>query len=301
MLIGALVKDYIQKIFEYCETEDRDELYNLMNIEYSKRIFNINFPFCKEVKMILEDDEYVRFWKKDFEVRNKTLRVSSQWVIGSKDMFLDYLLSKSIITDNEFFHFQKNVQKKPAEVKQQISNKTNGDQDYSSKVNDSFNDVNNKKEGERKDNLLFKFDKKIREEAVTMSNHYEILYCLEKTMRNIVIEVMGDKYGFEWWNKSVSNEIKKKVDYNRQNESNTGHTQLSENEIDYTTFGDLRQIIEFNWDYFSNMFKNKFAFRRIMFTLNQLRGTVAHSNYLTEDEVTRLNLTVKDWFRLIEK
>ena len=39
MLIGKLVKEHIIKIFEYCENQDRDELFNLMNDEYSKRMF----------------------------------------------------------------------------------------------------------------------------------------------------------------------------------------------------------------------------------------------------------------------
>jgi len=84
MLIGKLVKEHISKIFDYCETQNPDELFNLMNKEYSKRVFNINFPFCKEIKLIEDDGEYVRFWKKDYQVRNKNLRVCSQWVIGSK-------------------------------------------------------------------------------------------------------------------------------------------------------------------------------------------------------------------------
>lgn len=71
MIIGKLVKDNILRIYHYCETQDKDELFNLMNKEYSKRIFNINFPFCKEVDLILKDDEYDRFWKTDYEIRGK--------------------------------------------------------------------------------------------------------------------------------------------------------------------------------------------------------------------------------------
>lgn len=124
--------------------------------------------------------------------------------------------------------------------------------------------------------ILSKFDKEIRFEAAEMSQNYEMLYSLEKSIRNLVLEVMANKYGFEWWEKKVKFEIKEKVIYNRQNELNTGHTQLSENEIDYTTFGDLRQIIESNWGDFSGLLKNKFVFNRIMYTLNQLRGPLTH-------------------------
>lgn len=298
MLIGELVKDHIYKIFQYCETEDRDELFQLMDKEYSKRMFNINFPFCKKVELIIEDGEYVRFWKKDFKVRNKTLRVSSQWVIGNKDLFLDYLLSKKIINEERFLHYQKVVQKNSAPISHEILMKKEIDQNKFTRQSDILDEEIVAKRISQRESILLKFDSKIRLEAAEMSQNYELLYCLEKSIRNLVLEVMANKYGFEWWEKKVKFEIKEKVKYNQKNELNTGHTQLSENEIDYTTFGDLRQIIESNWEDFSGLLKNKFAFNRIMYTLNQLRGPLAHSNYLTEDEVIRLNLTIKDWLRL---
>lgn len=145
----------------------------------------------------------------------------------------------------------------------------------------------------------FEFDKTLLAEANNMSQNYEILYCLEKTIRRLVSEHMEDKYGVNWWEIKVGDEIKRKVDYSKKQEMNTGHSKFSEKEIDYTTFGSLRQLIEQNWEDLSSIFKNKHAFNRIMYTLNQLRGPVAHNNYLTEDEETRLVLTVKDWFRLI--
>jgi hypothetical protein len=37
-----------------------------------------------------------------------------------------------------------------------------------------------------------------------------------------------------------------------------------------------------------------------MFSLNTLRGPIAHCGLLAEDEVDRLKLSVKDWFRLLE-
>ena len=37
-----------------------------------------------------------------------------------------------------------------------------------------------------------------------------------------------------------------------------------------------------------------------MTSLNQLRGPIAHCSPLAEDEVVRLELTVKDWSRLME-
>lgn len=293
--IGTLVKNHIKKIFQYCETQDRDELFRLMDKEYSKRVFNINYPFCKELSLLTEL-EFARYWKSDYEVRNKTIRVCSQWVITSKDLFLDYLLFKGMITQEDFSNYQKIVQYIPPKKKIKVSLNI-----PEAQIESDYRNNGIPKTMTPSEKFQPQFDAAIKAEAKEMSKHYEILYSLEKTMRNIVLEVMANKYGFDWWENKVSIEIKKKVNYNRQIELNTGHTQLSENEIDYTTFGDLRQIIESNWNDFSLKFKNKYAFNRIMYTLNQLRGPIAHSNYLNEDEVIRLNLTLKDWFRLVEE
>lgn len=118
-LIGELVKDHISKIFHYCETQDRDELFRLMDKGYSKRKFNIGYPFCKELSLLTEK-ESKRFYKLNYEVDDKIVRVCSQWVITSKDLFLDYLLSKRIITEQEFVHYQNIVQKKPS-IKKSIA------------------------------------------------------------------------------------------------------------------------------------------------------------------------------------
>ena len=42
------------------------------------------------------------------------------------------------------------------------------------------------------------------------------------------------------------------------------------------------------------------AFSKIMTSLNTLRAPIAHCCILAEDEVVRLKLAVKDWFRLME-
>lgn len=145
------------------------------------------------------------------------------------------------------------------------------------------------------------FELIFRNEAKVMSKHYEVFYCLEKSIRSLVVQLMHEKYGDNWWNEKVDEEIKKNVEKNIQRESDSGFTIRSEEIIDYTTFGELTQIVTKNWTAFENLFKRgQRAFQRITTNLNQLRGPIAHCCPLAEDEVVRLNLAVKDWFRLME-
>lgn len=144
------------------------------------------------------------------------------------------------------------------------------------------------------------FDSVFRKEAGEMSRHYEVFYCLERSIRSLVVQLMKEKYKDNWWEERVNEEIKKNVDLNIKRELESGFTERSENKIDYTTFGELTVIVQENFEAFNDLFKNPKAFSKIMTSLNQLRGPMAHCCPLAEDEVVRLNLAVKDWFRLME-
>jgi len=159
--------------------------------------------------------------------------------------------------------------------------------------------VRKEKEVNSEQSYYAQFDSVFRKEAKEMSKHYEVFYCLEKSIRGLVVQLMFEKYGESWWEDKVKDEIKKNVNDNIQKEIESGFTERSQSEIDYTTFGELTEIVKNNWDAFSNLFKDVKAFSKIMSSLNQLRGPIAHCCPLAEDEVVRLNLVVKDWFRLM--
>lgn len=154
-------------------------------------------------------------------------------------------------------------------------------------------------ETKRKDYYL-QFDLQFRQEAKEMGEHYEVFYCLERSIRSLVVQLMFEKYGEKWWEEKVTPEIQKNVDNNIKREEESGYTQRSEHKIDYTTFGELGQIVNLNWEAFIDLFRNPRAFQKIMTSLNLLRGPIAHCCPLAADEVVRLEITVKDWFRLME-
>jgi Swt1-like HEPN len=144
------------------------------------------------------------------------------------------------------------------------------------------------------------FDLQFRLEAKEMARNYEIFYCLEKSIRSLIVEIMKESYSDNWWELKVREDIKRNVESNIKREIESGFTERSELKIDYTTFGELTSIVQDNWDAFTSLFKNPKAFSKIMASLNQLRGPIAHCCPLAEDEIVRLNLAVKDWFRLME-
>ena len=141
------------------------------------------------------------------------------------------------------------------------------------------------------------FEEKIRREAADMSAHYRMFYCLENSIRSLITEVLLEKHGIEWWQKAAPENIRNHVLATQKKERESGIAVRSQEPIDYTTFGELGEIIKSNWIDFTDIFQDIKALEKVISTLNVLRGPIAHCKPLAEDEVVRLHLSVRDWFR----
>jgi hypothetical protein len=152
----------------------------------------------------------------------------------------------------------------------------------------------------RKHNEYQNFEAEVREDAAWMSEYYEIFYCLEVSIRKLIATTMRDAEGAEWWESNrVADGIKNEVKALQNKEKHSAVTPRSESQLDYTTFGQLSQIITDNFELFEPVISSKSAVSRVLNQLNLLRGPIAHCCTLAEDERDRLELSVKDWFRLL--
>ncbi|MGZ0708261.1 Swt1 family HEPN domain-containing protein [Coraliomargarita sp. W4R53] len=168
-------------------------------------------------------------------------------------------------------------------------------------VEESFKvDLQRKIVDDKDEDYYPQFSFGLRSEASEMGRHYELFYCLEKSIRELVAETLKASNGEQWWENSVPQIVQQNAKQNIKRELDSGYTQRSEEEIDYTTFGELGEIVRKNWADFGGIFSSEKAFTKIMNSLNMLRGPIAHCCPLAEDEVVRLKLTMKDWFRLME-
>ena len=102
MKIGKLVEKYIPEIFAYCE-KNPNELNNLLNKEYSKQNFGINFPFCLETYLIATEQSR-RYWKDPYDVCKKTVKVTSEWFEYNRSHFETYLPEKGIPNLKDTLH-----------------------------------------------------------------------------------------------------------------------------------------------------------------------------------------------------
>lgn len=144
------------------------------------------------------------------------------------------------------------------------------------------------------------FEQTVRAEAAEMSRNYEVFYCLENSIRKLISETLNESDGIEWWGSGkVPQNIVEEVKARIRREVDTGVTRRSEAPIDYTTFGELSVIITSNWDLFGAIFSSRRAVEKVMSSLNVLRGPIAHCCPISEDEIVRLRLTIRDWIRMI--
>ncbi|HST55489.1 MAG TPA: Swt1 family HEPN domain-containing protein [Solirubrobacteraceae bacterium] len=153
------------------------------------------------------------------------------------------------------------------------------------------------RDGDSPDSYYPQIEASIRREAAAMAPHYEVFYSLEKTARALVADTLADEDP-DWWSNLVSPQVRTDAEARKQREVDTGITPRSDDPIDFTTFGELGQIILLNWGLFGQTFSSKKAVERVTANLNTLRAPIAHCSPLADDEIVRLRLAVRDWFRL---
>lgn len=144
------------------------------------------------------------------------------------------------------------------------------------------------------------FSSELRQTAEAMAEFYKLFYMLENDIRNLIADTLTEAHGSNWWDEKTPPSAKDECRANQQREAEFGVTSRSDRELDYVSFGQLGDIIRHNWDLFGGIISNQKALGRVMHALNNLRGPIAHCGVLAEDEIDRLKLTVKDWFRLLE-
>jgi hypothetical protein len=153
---------------------------------------------------------------------------------------------------------------------------------------------------DRDDDYYPQFDEDLRREAAEMAAHYEVFYCLEKSIRRLISQTLEVAEKVTWWESgripaAVVTDVAKRM----QREVDSAVTVRSSEPLDFTTFGELGEIIKSNWDLFGSIFDSQRAVEKVMANLNTLRGPIAHCSPLAADEVLRLQLAMRDWFRLM--
>ena len=95
------------------------------------------------------------------------------------------------------------------------------------------------------------FDEDLLKQARLMSTVYTAIAAFEMSVRRFVKKVLMDTYGEDWWDKGVSEKIRKFVDAKRTDEEKVKwHGVRGDDLLSYTELGHLPQIMQQNWEHF---------------------------------------------------
>ena len=142
------------------------------------------------------------------------------------------------------------------------------------------------------------FESDIRKQARKMADFYVSYYALENSIRRLIAETLKEKYGPNWWQDKMPEDVQKEVREKQEREKDSVISLRSDDPLSYINFGELIKIFEANWNDFSAMIRSKKAMKQILSQLNMLRSIIAHSCELNDDEIIRFELLIKDWMRI---
>jgi hypothetical protein len=142
------------------------------------------------------------------------------------------------------------------------------------------------------------FEAEIFSKGRKMADFYVLYYCIENTIRKLISERMQEKYHADWWNEKVPDKVKNDVKDLQEKEKDTPMSIRSSDPLSYTTFGQLIDILNANWSDFADTIRSQKAMQKTLSELNSLRGVIAHSADLNDDEITRFQLLIRDWLRI---
>ncbi|MDM8567998.1 Swt1 family HEPN domain-containing protein [Thiotrichales bacterium HSG1] len=108
---------------------------------------------------------------------------------------------------------------------------------------------------------------------------------LENTLRKLIVNVLAEQKGDNWWNTCVESEIKNDVNkiFPICEETPSG-SEL----IEYTYLVHLQKIISHNWEYFNSLFESKTKLKKFVGSLNNIRINEAHNRVITSDSIKKL-------------
>lgn len=146
------------------------------------------------------------------------------------------------------------------------------------------------------------FTEALKRQAADNAPFYRMFYCLERLIREQVIQAMEKAAGADWWDSDkIPQQLRQEVAALVTREVDSATTQRSQRMIDYTTLGQLGQIIRENFELFEKQFTSKHALSSVLAKLNLARGPVAHNCPVSDLEKERLRVTVRDWFETVQR
>src|SRR5690606_17206306 len=129
---------------------------------------------------------------------------------------------------------------------------------------------------------------------------YRILFVLENVVRALIRERLAHKHGSGWFDSQATAPMKAKLaDRKKKEEKNQWHIGRNKEPLFYMDFGDLAKLIVNNWPEFDDLLPNQSWVQSRLEEAERSRNVIAHTNLLSSEESSRLEMYLRDWIKQI--
>lgn len=138
-------------------------------------------------------------------------------------------------------------------------------------------------------------------QADRMGEVYKLLYCLENSVRELVESTLREHFGPDKWRtEGVPEKIRKSADSRKKDDLKAKwHGPRGTSLLDYVDFPQYADIMVGNWDLFEDLLGDQDWVLSYFNEMNRTRRALAHTGSLAATDVTRMELRVDDWVRVV--
>ena len=155
--------------------------------------------------------------------------------------------------------------------------------------------------GRAQRSALDDFGPDARVEARRMGEVYELLYCLENSVRELIRTSLLERLGPEqWWDEGVPEKIRKSAESRaRDDERAPWHSPRGDSLLVYIDFLQLGEIIRHRWEDFEDLLGDQAWVENYFKEMNRTRRALAHTGSLTQHDVDYMEMRVRQWLMVV--
>jgi hypothetical protein len=128
---------------------------------------------------------------------------------------------------------------------------------------------------------------------------YKLFFVFENYLRELVIDVLAEKYPIDWWDKVEPNVKRDVAELEAREETKQWMALGSRDKLSLTTYPQLLLIIEFCWkDGFDVIVRDKQLLQEARM-VGHLRNAICHMTDVPDEELERVKQVLRDWFRAV--
>ena len=131
------------------------------------------------------------------------------------------------------------------------------------------------------------------------SEGYKLFFVFENYLRDFVVETLSKNSSETWWDK-LPTDVQQEIDKHEENEGTKVWMAIgSRDKSALMTYPQILRVIDFCWkDYFQELIRDKALVQEARM-VSHLRNTICHMTPISMEEMDRVKLVIRDWFRVV--